>query len=181
MTNYKKYRKQNKIKNIYDYHPKNISSIRNPKHKGNSALIIKLKNKDKDAIKCIAANVMDQFPKVDVICSMPSSDVATKRNGIRMLAEILAEELGVVNGTKCLYRKDSRARSCSGNRDIDSHFSTLDVRHKHKLKGKKVLLLDDITTSGHSLEVGSVMLKNSGAKKVIKYALAATVYYGGQQ
>ncbi len=180
MTNFNEYRIRNEIKNIYDYHPTTISRIDNPSHKGNSALIIQLKNKNMNAIQCLVANIIDQLPDVDIICTMPSSDAADKRNGIRLLAEIIAKKLAVEDGTECLYRTNSRKKSCHGNRDINSHFATLDVKCKYKMKGKRVLLLDDITTSGYSLQAGSEMLEKSGASEVIKYALAATVYYRGQ-
>jgi predicted amidophosphoribosyltransferase len=179
MTDYDKARSEYNIKNICDYHPKTISRRGNPKHKGNSVLIIQLKNKDLNAIKCIAANIINKLPSVDVICTMPSSNAYDKRNGIRMLAEIIADKLAVENGTECLFRTTSRQKSCSGNRDINTHFPTLGVSNKDKLIGKKVLLLDDITTSGSSLQAGSLMLEKAGAGHVIKYALGATVWYGG--
>jgi predicted amidophosphoribosyltransferase len=178
MSKYDQDRLDNKINNFFPYHKKWLNGMPNPFHAGISELVIQLKDKDKHAIQCLAAEILNKLPNFDVICSMPSSNAAETNNGIRMAAQLIATHLGIVDGTGCLFRKITRSKSSGGNRDNLSQFDSLEVRQEHLLTGKKILLLDDVTTSGGSLVVGAEMLEQAGAKTVLKYALAATKYYG---
>ena len=60
------------------------------------------------------------------------------------------------------------------NRDIYQQLSTvhLNPEYKKRLKGKRVFVLDDFTTSGNSLETARVMLLQGGAASVVGLAFA---------
>lgn len=60
------------------------------------------------------------------------------------------------------------------NRDIVQQLSTILVndKYKKKLAGKRILILDDFTTSGNSLETARVMLLKAGAESVAGLAFA---------
>lgn len=60
------------------------------------------------------------------------------------------------------------------NRDIFQQISTILVNGKYKkrLPGKRILVLDDFTTSGNSLETARIMLLKSGAASVAGLAFA---------
>lgn len=59
-------------------------------------------------------------------------------------------------------------------RNIFSQFRTIKINsdYKRKLKGKSVLVLDDFTTRGYSLETARRMLLQAGAKQVMCLAIA---------
>lgn len=56
-------------------------------------------------------------------------------------------------------------------KNILGAFST-DDKFKNKLKGKKILLVDDIATTGATLRECGKILKQSGAVKVLGITLA---------
>jgi hypothetical protein len=69
----------------------------------------------------------------------------------------------------------SPSHATSGaNRDIFQRLSTILVNDKYKkrLPGKRILILDDFTTSGNSLETARVMLLKAGAESVVGLAFA---------
>ena len=180
MTDFTKYRRKHLIQSLYPYHRKYQCWMRvpNPQHNGWSAQIIRVKNGDESAINRMAASLVKELPLADVICTVPSSDAGNRYNGIRKTAMIVAEIRGMIDGTGCLFRKTSKPKSHEGGRDPESHYKTLGIDHADLIKGKRVILLDDVTTSGRSLVTGAEVLKAAGAADVIKYALGETVYYG---
>jgi len=48
------------------------------------------------------------------------------------------------------------------------------VRNESVVKGRQVLLLDDVTTTGTSLKAGKYLIERAGAKIVALLALART-------
>jgi predicted amidophosphoribosyltransferase len=184
MTQYDRYRLEHQIESLYSYHKQFIGrpSSPNPKHKGKSEKILDVKKKNTVAIKSMATKLekklairLDEF---DVICSMPSSNADESRNGIRMTASKLARNLGIIDASGCLIRTTTKPKSCAGSRSIELQRATLAIENHDLIIGKKVLLLDDVTTSGRSLVAGAEILEKSGASSVLKYALGETVYYG---
>ena len=72
-------------------------------------------------------------------------------------------------------------------RNLKSYFSTLKMwkrnkkllsgcprfpKYKEKLKGRNIILIDDITTTGATLNEARKILKQAGAKKVIAFTVA---------
>ncbi len=49
------------------------------------------------------------------------------------------------------------------------------VRNAHKIRGKRVLLVDDVFTTGSTLDEASKVLMNAGAKSVCAYTLARSI------
>jgi hypoxanthine phosphoribosyltransferase len=64
--------------------------------------------------------------------------------------------------------------SSGANRDIYQQLSTilLNEAAKRRIVGKRILVLDDFTTSGNSLETARVMLLKGGAASVVGLAFA---------
>ena len=61
-----------------------------------------------------------------------------------------------------------------GDRSIDSHMKTLSIDTNFPLQGKTIFVMDDITTTGHSLRACADVLYNAGAIKVVAIAIAKT-------
>jgi predicted amidophosphoribosyltransferase len=61
-----------------------------------------------------------------------------------------------------------------GNRDYRQELASLQITDSNLIKGKTVLLLDDIKTQGNSLNAGKTLLLSHGAKQVIMFALGKT-------
>lgn len=117
---------------------------------------------------------------------VPSHEKGLQYSGIRILAHRLLaythpEDIGssvIIDGTNVLERtKTIEKKTDGGMRDIDYELSSLAVRDAHLIKGKQVLLLDDVTTTGTSLSAGKRKLLQAGAKIVIPLALGETWKY----
>ncbi len=59
-----------------------------------------------------------------------------------------------------------------GDRSIETQIGSLKV--SKKVKGKKVVVIDDVTTTGNSLIASKQLLLKAGAKEVILFAFAKT-------
>ena len=142
------------------------------------------KDLDENAIRLMSEKLAmrisqsDQNYGIEVICSIPSSNHRTRFNGIRLAAMEVARSLDYVDGTGCLVRSEDKPKSHFGGRSLGLNLATLAVDQPEYIRGKRVLLVDDITTSGHSLVAGEQKLLEAGATDVVKLALGETVYYG---
>ena len=116
-----------------------------------------------------------------VICVIPSSDKGFHRSGIRIIAERLCEG-NIINGSRVIYRKYSVPKKRRGERrSPEEERESLEIQNIDLISNKQVLLLDDITTRGESLDVGEEMLLEVGATLVAKMALGQTVPRNGRE
>jgi competence protein ComFC len=53
-------------------------------------------------------------------------------------------------------------------------------KYRELVKGKKILLIDDVMTTGATLENSAKELKRRGAKEVLVLTIAKTVFYSSQ-
>ncbi len=65
-------------------------------------------------------------------------------------------------------------KSTGGKRDLTSEVESLTIVNESIVKDKQILLLDDVTTSGASLNAGKLRLEKAGAKLVVMFALGLT-------
>jgi len=65
-------------------------------------------------------------------------------------------------------------KTFGGIRNLNSEIESLGIENENIVKGKQVLLLDDVTTSRTSLNAGKHILEKAGAKLVVMHALALT-------
>lgn len=172
--------RSNIILSLGDYHPfwKNKGlGIPNPtfKYDGYSERILDIKRNMEDAVYFFYDQLDKIICKKVVICVVPSHDPNKKNSGIRTLAKMLAEN-GRVDATDCLVRyKRIEKLSDGGKRPIQVHTKSIKAQDIHLIKGKEILLLDDVTTTGNSLTACKRMLIDNGANKVKCLALAKTV------
>lgn len=109
------------------------------------------------------------------VASMPSSDAATTTNGIRRVAQIVAQTKGRIDATACLVRHTSIPKAATGGpREVQMHLDSIRVDHRELIHGRQVVVLDDITTSGASLVAARTLLMQVGAAGVAPLALAKT-------
>lgn len=94
-----------------------------------------------------------------------------------LLAEPLAAKLGIEYVRNCVYKKKHNPRQSAL---IEKSFRFENVKDvyladKCKVEGKDILLLDDIYTSGATMNSCAAELKMRGAKTVVGIALAAAM------
>lgn len=108
------------------------------------------------------------------ICVIPGHLRGTAPSGIRTIAERLCLPPRI-DGTKVLSRAYMMQKKASGGvRDSKEEIDSLIVRDESIIKGRQVLLLDDVTTTGTSLNAGKFRLKEAGAEIVAMLALGET-------
>ena len=81
------------------------------------------------------------------------------------------------DATRALRRtKVVKKAAWGGPRSIDEHLNSISVK-KELVKDKRIIVLDDVTTTGNSLQACQKLLHSAGATKVQKVVIAKTVFY----
>lgn len=163
-----------KIHHLGVYHPYRGGT--NPQFDAYSSNILSLKDDNPAAMiyffkKYIEWN-KEQF---DIVTLVPSHNPAKTESSLKDLAQLIATKFKWEDGTDCLVRTQLIDKlSKGGNRNINIHLNSMAVNNLIKLKNMRVLLIDDVTTSGNSLKAAQQILLNAGAKSVYMFALAET-------
>jgi phosphoribosylpyrophosphate synthetase len=154
------------------YHPKRRGS--NPDFDEQSMQILSLKARNRQVIASYYSIVDPLLGWGFAIAVVPSCDSARISSGIRDLAQLLAGN-GRTDATSCLVRHTTIPKlACGGDRKMEVHLNSINVTDAHLIRGREVLLLDDITTTGNSLRACRILLEQNGASLVKCLALAET-------
>jgi hypoxanthine phosphoribosyltransferase len=148
--------------------------------RGYSSGIRDIKDCDPLAIEgfadCISSNLDNDF---DCLAIVPSHYNGTYTSGIKLLSEKISKGMNSVYTTSCLIRhKTIEKLSIGGNRSIQTHLNSIKVVDSELIDGKKVLLLDDVSTTGNSLKACKQLLESAGAKTVKSFILGKTTRLG---
>ena len=116
--------------------------------------------------------------KLDYICYIPFTKSKARKREFNQ-AELLANELSALTGIpvldalECLYDTPSQ-HSLSGLYRKGNVFGIYDVKLKDEIKDKNILLVDDVKTTGASLDECAKMLRIFEAQSVscITFAVA---------
>jgi predicted amidophosphoribosyltransferase len=101
------------------------------------------------------------------IVTVPSHDPAKPGLALKTLAAALAQNGNRIDASDCLVRTkkiDKLARG--GDRSKEVHLKSISVTQPDLIKGRHVLLLDDVTKTGNSLHACRELLLAAGAKSV---------------
>ncbi|MDY0129353.1 MAG: phosphoribosyltransferase [Methanosarcina vacuolata] len=110
-----------------------------------------------------------------IVCTFPPSEKGKNSSGIKRIAKEVCSLHSLVDGTNILVRtKSITARKDGGSRGYDTQLNSLEIINEEILRGQRVLLLDDVTTSGNSFFAGRYLLKGAGASVVACLALGKT-------
>lgn len=108
--------------------------------------------------------------KIDLITFAPLHPKRLAQRGYNQ-AEILAQKLSLKTGTelKNLLKKTrstKRQVEMSGKNRRKNLIGAFVLNGKQNIKNKKILIVDDITTTGATLNECALVLKNKGAKEI---------------
>lgn len=167
--------KKNKINYLGHYHPKRNGT--NPNFDDFSQNVLNLKDFDNKSIQSFYENCLRWLnEEFDSIVIVPSHSPLKTRSGIKLLAKKIAKKKGWSDSTECLERTHEIEKlSFGGNRDIDVQLDSLRVKQIDEIKEKKVIIIDDVTTSGNSLKASKIKLEEAGASEVYMFAIGKTV------
>ena len=85
---------------------------------------------------------------------------------------LLAKELGKITGLKVDYTSVIRHKKTrpqvefSGRERIKNVKGVFSVKHPEKIKGKRIVLIDDVMTTGSTMKECAMALRKAGAKSV---------------
>ena len=139
-------------------------------------LILFAKDRPNRALSDFLAHEMVQILRereigVQVVTFVPCSEQSLRKKGFdhgEELAKALSKRLGIPM-VACFWRENGTAqKQLSAEQRLDNSKKSLVVLKKSadKIKGKHVLLIDDIMTTGASALVASVHLNELGAEKI---------------
>ena len=135
-----------------------------------------------DELRSLALTAMPELAGIGgdpVVTWIPRRHEAVRRYGFDHMdrtAKLLAKKLGISSARLLVRRRDAMEQKQLGIRDRrENAHKTIIISPHAKIDGKTVLLIDDIVTTGASLEAGAKELLRAGASQVIAMTLAATV------
>lgn len=181
------------IKNEADYcdnctrYDRNFDINRSPlTYEGTAAeLIKKLKFGNKKYIAAELAKMMtDTFIEegmvADVVTFVPMTDKEIKERGYnqsRLLAEEIAKRLNLPISDKLLKIKETdRQKKLTAKERRDNLKGVFAVADKSDFYRKRILLIDDVITTGATVNECAAVLKKSGAVKVSSLTACITVF-----
>ena len=108
-----------------------------------------------------------------ILTNVPRRRHAIVKYGIDHSAE-LAKAVAERIGAKYMPILSSRAKIPQKNLDGVERFknASFEVKHDHNLKGKRVVIIDDVITTGASMAAAGSLIRSLGATDIIGAALA---------
>lgn len=162
---------------IYEYHPKNLPGRRglSTAHDYISSMVLRLKEDENEAVRFFTGVLETYLASAIGIAVVPSHTADVHSSGIGRVAKQLCHR-DRTDLTHCLRRKSTVHKlSHGGNRSIDTHLASIEVTTPRLVKGRDIVLLDDVITTGNSMEACKQLLLGAGAERVACLALARTV------
>ncbi len=118
-----------------------------------------------------------QIKKYDIIIPVPISKKRLKQRGYNQSAIIsknIAKNFNLEHNDRILTKiRDNKMQSSLDKEDREKNVRDVySVTKTEKIKGKKILLIDDIFTTGNTVNECSRVLKNAGATEVGIFTIA---------
>ena len=115
-----------------------------------------------------------------IVCSIPGHDrVGTLNNPVNNMLKNFKWDKNLIIRPDLLMR--SEAEICAkhdkmyGDRNYLRDLQTLVLNDDYDLKGKNVIVIDDVATSGSTFVAVKKLLLDAGVKRIMCFALASTV------
>ncbi len=153
------------VLSLISYHSKRVYGFPNPKHKGNSPLLLDMKNKDINAINHFTHLLDEWLPGDVMICALPSNERHIHHSGLYEVANLLGHLKKRIHISHCLEFQSFSSRG--------GHIKTqLMIKEPELVKGKTVVLLNDLMITGHTIQKGINLLIKSGCQQVLPRSIA---------
>jgi len=163
---------------LVDYHPYRILGERNPNFDTASGKILDIKYDRDPGYNFFEPLVVDfvrsiiRKRDIDGIAMIPSHEKGKYSNSICRLIEAASIELGIEDFHLALKRTETIIKSTmGGERSIANHIRTIKPALE-LIRGKNILLMDDVVTTGSSMLASKFILMKSKASSVTCISLA---------
>lgn len=118
----------------------------------------------------------DRELAADAVVAAVPPHAPGKEGPVIALARQLALRKRRRNASTCLVRHTKIQKlSSGGRRDPSVHLGSIRVEQANRIRGRDVVLIDDVTTSGNSFLACKRLLLDAGARSVKCFALAKTI------
>lgn len=145
-----------------------------PTHSGR---ILDIKDNKPSAVAYFFEYMRKRLRAGGALAIVPSHDPDKKPGGLHALVEQLSAACGKDNAAQALVRHTKIAKLAGGgDRDPQVHLESIYVPNPALVAGKRVVLIDDVTTSGGSFSACKQLLLGAGANEVRCVALGHTTY-----
>ena len=135
-----------------------------PEHSGR---ILDLKGGNTDAVAHFKAQIEPELADGIAIAIVPGHDPGKTSKGLKTLAVELAKSGRRVDASGALARtKKITKLAHGGDRNEEVHLGSVKVANRSLIKGRDVLLLDDVCKTGNSLRACEKLLLEAGARSV---------------
>lgn len=126
------------------------------------------------------AEKVKELPATDGIVFVPASDSALRDRGYSQ-SELLAVEVSKSTGIPVLYGAVERARTTPAQKNLPraerlKNLNAAFKANKKLVKDKTIIIIDDVMTTGATLDSLAQALKNAGAHKIFAVAAASVEY-----
>lgn len=173
---------------VSEYHPVNKNGMRNPLFNSSisSKKILDLKDptntQHKAAVQFFIGRLNTFLTKNSIKLNdfnlatiVPSSTAGQYSAGVYAVINTICNGIIPVKPTLLVRQMSIQAMHNGGIRSPNTHVSSIVIHPALMNKGDRILLLDDVTTSGGSFEGCSSLLFGAGASKVVCIAMGQTV------
>jgi predicted amidophosphoribosyltransferase len=114
-----------------------------------------------------------QTPKLAVM--IPSSTAHNISEGLASIVLNACHPRSIPHNCSCLTRvKSVSKKATGGSRSVEQHFHSIIIEGNAFERGSRILLIDDVTTTGNSMRACKQLLQDAGAGDVIMLALTQT-------
>ena len=118
-------------------------------------------------VDALTSIIQEKDVDADIIIPIPSSKAGVISEGHIEICHQIAEILGIKNGTRALERTITVPKSAHGNRPpYEMHYESFAINPRFDLRGKKVILFDDVYTTGNTARAATQKVYEAGAEKV---------------
>ena len=131
-----------------------------------------------DFAKIFAKRFADMNIDIDIVTFVPSTKRKIKSRGYNQ-AEEMAKEFAKLVNIPCLNllvktKETAEQKELSRKERLENLIDSIAVADKWQVKGKNILVIDDIFTTGATISACAKALKKAGATKVYALTLAKT-------
>lgn len=141
-----------------------------------SKKILDFKENRQLVVQSFATRIDAMLGKDFSICVVPSHEAFKHTGPLYDLVHLLCQRNNRINASGCLVRNKTISKLAhGGNRNLDIHLNSIIPMNTGLITGHRVLLLDDVYTSGNSIEACRLILQRVGANGVWSLVLAKTV------
>ncbi len=121
---------------------------------------------------------MTREPNFDIIISVPLHYKKQRSRGYNqsfLISKVLSKEMGILEGSYLLSRvKYTESQSTLSKKErLLNMENAFKVSSSKKIEGKRILLVDDVLTTGSTLDECSKVLKLAGALEVTAVVVAS--------